>query len=85
MVKYKPGDVLNVTKLIQLGKVGSGMLVIQKTVARASTTYGVYYVKHISGNLDFRWFNCEVFDKIEGIVKIGNIYEDDTLKVLYGS
>lgn len=84
--KYNDGDVLNVTKLRMLGTVGYGVLVIMHTgldlTALSSPTY---HVKHISGNLEFGWINCRYFDREAEVIKIGNIYKDKTLKVLYGS
>ena len=86
MTKYKPGDLVSVDNYWDQGEevFESGIMLIEGHHEHPHTEYGVYEVNCLSGTIAFVYINASVFDKLTCTTYLGNINEDNALRVLYG-
>lgn len=84
--RFQEGDVIHVVKYYDVGDevVEEGIVLILGYVPHYEhTVNGIYQIKPLKGNIGFIRFNSDQFDKLEYLVWLGNINENESLRLLY--
>ncbi len=87
-VRFKVGDIIHITKYndpnAEIYDKQGIVLISDYTGPYVNSTKGIYILETLRGNLTFINYGAQFFDKLPYLVYIGNIYDNPTLKVLYG-